>query len=119
MKFKQNYVTKFIFLSLFFIVLSCSSDSLYESTNNEPLALGELKSLVIRPGLNKVSVEGVINDQNVSEVKIYWKNKTKSITVPVTNNGTENTFATEIDNLKEGFYIFENELPRGRASRYQ
>ncbi|TDD95921.1 DUF4998 domain-containing protein [Flavobacterium cellulosilyticum] len=119
MKFKQNYVTKLIFLSLFFIALSCSRDSLYEPTNNETLALGEVKSLVIKPGINSAKIEGVIDDPNVTEVKIFWDNKSKSIMVPVSNNGDASTFTTQIDNLQEKLYIFKFQTldNQGESSR--
>lgn len=121
MKFKTNYAIKLILLTLLLSIMSCESDYLIESNNNKnnALALGELKSLVIRPGINMASIEGVIDDPNVTEVKIYWDNKSKSITVPVNNNGDASTFMTQIDNLQEKLYVFEAQTfdSHGESSR--
>lgn len=106
MKFKHNYVMKLMLLSLFFTILSCSEDYTLNSTNDSNV-VAEVSSLEIRPGINMVSIEGKIDDSNVSEVKIYWDNKSQSITVPVIHEDEENSFATEINDLDEKLHIFE------------
>lgn len=93
-------------LSLFFTILSCSEDYTLNSTNDSNV-VAEVSSLEIRPGINMVSIEGKIDDSNVSEVKIYWDNKSQSITVPVIHEDEENSFATEINDLDEKLHIFE------------
>jgi hypothetical protein len=54
-----------------------------------------------------VSVEGVIDDPNVTELKFYWNNKVESLSVGVNN---KNTFVTHKNNLQEKPYIFEVQM---------
>ncbi|HJR99770.1 MAG TPA: DUF4998 domain-containing protein, partial [Flavobacterium sp.] len=94
-------------MSLFLTILSCDDDYSMYSSNNGSNTATEISSLEIRPGINMVSIEGKLDDANMSEVKIYWDNKSQSVTVPVTHEGEENSFATEINNLDEKLHIFE------------
>ncbi|MBD0833598.1 DUF4998 domain-containing protein [Aestuariibaculum sediminum] len=102
MKIKLNYALILLFFSVFLGVMSCGSED-YPDVNNYDDALGDLKSFVVRPGLNMVLIEGIIDDNSVSEVIIYWNNQAESVTVPVTNGA----ISVQIDNLEEKLYIFE------------
>lgn len=107
MNSKKHYAIKLIILSLFLTISSCDDDYSMYSSNNGSNTATEISSLEIRPGINMVSIEGKLDDANMSEVKIYWDNKSQSVTVPVTHEGEENSFATEINNLDEKLHIFE------------
>lgn len=102
MKFKINYAIRLLFVSLVLGVLSCGSEE-YPDVNNYDESLGEVKSFVVRPGLNMVLIEGVIDDPNISEVIIHWDNQAESVTVPVSDGG----ISVQIDNLQEKLYVFE------------
>ena len=95
MKFKINYAIRLLFVSLVLGVLSCGSEE-YPDVNKYDESLGEVKSFVVRPGLNMVLIEGVIDDPNISEVIIHWDNQAESVTVPVSDGG----IYVQIDNLK-------------------
>ncbi|MCR8666810.1 DUF5013 domain-containing protein [Aestuariibaculum sp. M13] len=102
MKFKLNYTITLLFLSVVLGVLSCGSQD-YPDVNSYDSSLGTLQSFVIRPGLNMVLIEGVIDDPNISEVVIYWNDQSESVTVPVVNG----SISVQIDNLQEKLYVFE------------
>lgn len=106
MKFKNNYAVKLMLLTILFTVLSCNEDYTLDSSNDSNV-VAEVSALEIRPGINMVSIEGKIDDANMSKVKIYWNNKSQSVTVPIDHDGEENSFATEINDLDEKLTIFE------------
>ncbi|WMI64620.1 DUF4998 domain-containing protein [Aestuariibaculum sp. YM273] len=102
MKFKLNYAITLLFLSLTLGMLSCGSEE-YPDINNYDDSIGALESFVVRPGLNMVLIEGVIDNPNISEVVIYWNDQSESVTVPV----VDGAISVQIDNLQEKLYIFE------------
>lgn len=113
MQISNNYLKSLFFLTLFFSIMSCKSDYIIDSPNKETFNTNKLKTLVIRPGINMVAVEGVIDDPNVTEVKIYWNNKLDSLTIPVVS---KDTFLTQIDNLEEKLYIFEVQMVNDKGA---
>lgn len=107
---KQRYQKHFLTLLILTLTtgfFSCEKDD-YQSllNDNETSSLGALESLVIMSGQNRVVVEGVVKDSNVSQVSISWDNKADSVVVPVSNSNAENTFRKEIDGLNEGLHVF-------------
>ncbi|MFI0431447.1 DUF4998 domain-containing protein [Mariniflexile sp. HMF6888] len=102
MKFKINQAIRLLFVSLVFGVLSCGSEE-YPDVNNYDESLGEVRSFVVRPGLNMVLIEGVIDDPNISEVIIQWDDQAESVTVPV----SDGSISVQINNLQERLYVFE------------
>lgn len=74
---------------------------------NQQAALGELESLEIRSGNNRVQVQGVVKDPNVSEVRIYWDDRANSVVVPVSGSSQGDTISEIIEDLEERLYVFE------------
>ncbi|GAA4307058.1 DUF4998 domain-containing protein [Aestuariibaculum suncheonense] len=102
MKLKLNYAVTLLFLSLILGVLSCGSEE-YPDINNYDDSIGVLESFVVRPGLNMVLIEGVIDNPSISEVVIYWNDQSESVAVPV----VDGAISVQIDNLEEKLYVFE------------
>ncbi|MCX2679824.1 DUF4998 domain-containing protein [Galbibacter sp. EGI 63066] len=102
---KQKHLIKLLLFFLLISTFSCEDE--YPVLNNQETSLGGLESLEIRSGLNKVLLKGVVKDPNVSEVKIYWNGRSKSLVVPVSTSSKVDTIQEIIDNLEEKIYIFE------------
>ena len=106
-----NYLLRLLLVAVVFVIFSCEKDD-YQSllNNNDKSSLGRMQSLVIMSGQNRVLVKGVVKDQNVSEVRIFWDNKTDSVVVPVSNPNEQDTLKTQIDGLQEGLHVFEAQV---------
>lgn len=70
-------------------------------------SLSEVQSLEIMSGNNRVMVKGIIEDPNVSEVKIFWDDRSNSVVVPVSSSNGIDTIQEIIDDLEERLYVFE------------
>ncbi len=97
-------LTFLLYLSLF----SCDTNDYSLLLNdNEQNSLGEIQSLEIYSGINRVVVKGWVDDPNVSEVNIYWDDKSESLVVPVNASNGADTINEEIGDLEEKLYTFE------------
>ncbi|MFD2832815.1 DUF4998 domain-containing protein [Gramella sp. AN32] len=103
----NNYFLILLLLILSLINFSCNSDDNQLLLNNSQQSLGHIKSLVILSGENRVMVKGVIDDPKVSELKIYWNDKSDSVVVPINTSNEIDSVEAIIDNLQEKLYIFE------------
>jgi hypothetical protein len=105
---RKYYLVELILLAMVFCIISCDTDYNKLSTNDsEQSGLGKIQSLTIMSGVNKVSVTGVIEDPNVSEVRIYWNDESDFVSVPVNNAIEADTINVVIENLEEKLYVFE------------
>ncbi|MGY5353771.1 DUF4998 domain-containing protein [Wenyingzhuangia sp. IMCC45467] len=93
--------------SMLITATSCNFDELPDPPNNNDNTLRNLNFLEIVPGQNKVSVKGVVDDPNVTEVKIYWNNDADVVSIPLDSPTKEDTIRTEINNLSEKLYLFK------------
>jgi hypothetical protein len=108
MRLKRNYLIKFLLIALVISASSCEEEDYpLLLDNNQQASLGELESLEISSGNNRVLIEGVVKDPNVSEVRIFWNDRSNSIVVPVSGSAEADTIREVIDDLEEKLYIFE------------
>ncbi|KJD33556.1 hypothetical protein PK35_06860 [Tamlana nanhaiensis] len=113
MNCKLNHVVKLLSLTFFLSVISCDFNELPELPASAELPLENVKSLVVTPSLNKVIIQGTVEDENVKEIMIYWNDRASSVAVPVnvTNDGF--TLNQEIENLSDKLYLFEVQTNNG------
>lgn len=111
MKHINNSVKIIILLFLSIVgIYSCSDADEYlkYTEGGEVLYTGTLDSLKILPGKNRVKVEAlIIGDPKISDIKIYWSNNKKSISIPVTRTQGVDTVSYIIEDLEENIYNFE------------
>ncbi|MGO4912112.1 DUF4998 domain-containing protein [Leeuwenhoekiella sp. W20_SRS_FM14] len=107
MKLIRKISTRLLLLTFIVISgISCKSDDQYLlSPDDETNALAELKFFEIQSGENRVLVKGVIDDENISEVKITWD--AGALSIPVNATSTPDTINALIENLEERLYTFE------------
>ena len=105
----------FIFCSVLFLSSCNSDDSLPVMPQNESIA--QLKSFSIKPGENRVKIEGTVPaGANIEEVVIYWNNQANSMRIPITSSTEEQHFTEYITNLEERVYNFEMQTTDGSGS---
>lgn len=105
---EHNHLLKLLLFTLVIGTFSCETEEYPMLVDNyEQASLGELKSLEIRSGSNRVLVQGVVKDPEVSEVKIYWNDRSDSVVIPVSGSTEGDTISRIIDDLEEGLYVFE------------
>lgn len=108
MRFEQNFILKLMLLTLTFSISSCETEEYPVFLNDgEEASLGEVKSLEIRSGNNRVMVKGYIEDPDVAEVKIFWDDRSESVVVPLSNSSGVDTIQELITGLEERLYVFE------------
>lgn len=108
MKLEHNHILKILLLAVVICSFSCETEEypiFLES--NDQASLNELQSFTIRSGKNRILAQGVVKDPNVSEVRIYWNDRSSSVTVPVSGSTQGDSISTLIEDLEEGFYVFE------------
>lgn len=91
-------------------LFSCSGgdDYLKFTQGGEISYTGKMDSTKVYPGKNRVKVEGlIISDPKVTQLRIFWNNKTDSIVVPITRTKAIDTVSTIIEGLAENVYNFE------------
>lgn len=108
MKLEHNPLIKLLLLTVVIIMFSCETEEypMFPDTA-EQASTSELQSFVIRSGNNRVLVQGVVKDPNVSEVRIYWNDRSDSIVVPVNGSTEGDTINKIVNDLEEGLYVFE------------
>jgi len=69
---------------------------------------GKIDSLRIFSGKNRVQVEGLfISDPKVTECRIFWNDRTDSISVPIERTPDIDTLRVLLENMAENVYNFE------------
>jgi len=117
----NNYSPKLLLLVIIaaFGMFSCESDDPLMQINSTSSSLSKVESLVIKSGNNRVMINAIVSDPNVSEVRIYWDNKSDSVVLPANASNGVDTISTIIDNLQENLYIFEAQAfnEEGKSSK--
>lgn len=101
-------ILKFSTLLFSFLLLSAcdSDDSLAVLPQDESVA--QLKTFSIRPGENRVKVQGTVPaGADIREVVIFWNDQANSLSIPVSSSNEEQQFSTFIPDLEERVYDFE------------
>jgi hypothetical protein len=117
----NNYSLKLLLLVIIATgsLFSCESDDSLLPINSATSSLAKIQSLVIKSGKNRVMVNAIVGDPNISEVRIYWDNKSDSVVLPANASNGVDTITTIIDNLQENLYIFEAQAfnEEGKSSK--
>tara|TARA_R110002050_G_scaffold59259_2_gene132597 strand:+ start:45640 stop:46842 length:1203 start_codon:yes stop_codon:yes gene_type:complete len=102
---------KIVILFVFsFGIFSCTDRDEYlkYTEGGEILYTGKIDSLVILPGKNRVKIEGlIIADPKVSQLRVYWLNRSDSVVIPINRTSGIDTISAIIDGLEENIYNFE------------
>lgn len=100
---------KIVCLLVLGFFLSCSKSNDY----TKYLATGEIRyaakpeSLKAFPGNERIKLQWeILSDQNITKAKVYWRNKSDSLEVPISRGSGIDTIAVIIP-LKEGAYSFD------------
>ena len=115
----SNYSFRLALIFLAFSIFSCESDDEFLRTNTQQSSLSEIESLIIYSGMNRVRVNAVVDDPDISEVRVYWNSKSDSVVLPVSSTNPADTLTTIIDDLSEDLHIFEARAfdAQGNASK--
>ncbi len=100
---------KYTYLLVLGIVLGCAKSNDY----TKYLETGEIRyaakpeALKAYPGNERIKLRWeILSDQNITKAKIYWRNKSDSLEVPIVRGSGIDTI-TVIVPLKEGAYSFD------------
>ena len=69
--------------------------------------VGTPDSLRVYPGKNRLKLEWLISDPSATTAKIYWNNKSDSLTVPVSADPGTNKMSVWLNDMREGSYSFD------------
>lgn len=106
-KYFAGYI---IALVICLYLISCGKqDSLYKRfiEDGTYIYTGKVDSIEAFPGKNRIVLQWIITDPNITECVIYWDNKSDSTTVPIKNVTRIDTVHVIIDSLTEGSHEFE------------
>lgn len=108
----MNNQIKISLLCIVALVASCSGpiDPVKEFTDGEEIRYaGKANDLTYITGRNRLAIQFLLGpDPNVTEAKIYWNLKKKSIDVPIDRSSlVDNTVTQLIESLPEDTYNFE------------
>ncbi|MEE3224635.1 MAG: DUF4998 domain-containing protein, partial [Bacteroidota bacterium] len=88
-------------------MVSCDSDDTLP-VEPEEATVAQLQSFSVKPGKNRVFVEGTVPaNANIAEIRIYWNEQSDSKTIAVSSSSEAQQISTYIENLDEKFYAFE------------
>ena len=97
-----KYLVYFLPVIMVFLISSCSDEQEYE------IYPGKVNSITVHPGKNRIKLSVILgSDPSVMKVKAYWKNKSDSLEIDVTQSTGIDTVNMMISNLPEGLYNFE------------
>src|SRR5690242_14583172 len=69
---------------------------------------GKADTIQIFPGHNRIRLSWLLtSDPSIVLCRVYWNNKTDSVSVPVNRSKGIDTVSVIIDSLAEGYYNFE------------
>ena len=69
--------------------------------------VGTPDSLKVYPGKNRLKLEWLISDPSATTAKIYWNNKSDSLTVPISADPGTNKMSVWLNDMREGSYSFD------------
>ncbi len=95
---------------LFLGAVSCTDMDDYKKfiKGGELTYAGKLDSTLIYSGHNRVVVTGLfLADPKITSCKLWWDDKSDSLSVPVVRTAGVDTFKISINNLTEGTHSFE------------
>lgn len=100
---------KIFCVGLVFATTGCSETIDYKDylTSGEIRYAAKPEELKAFPGKERIKLQWIIlSDQNITKAKIYWRNKSDSVEVPITRTAGIDTISTIIP-LSEGSYSFD------------
>lgn len=88
---------------------ACSKmDSTYKDfIKGSIVYIGSADSVKIYPGKNRLQLSWISFDPAATEAKIYWNNKSDSLSVPLHITGEADTINVMLNDLPEGSYSFD------------
>ena len=101
---------------LMVFTFSCENvNSLHEQylERGESFYIGAADSILVHPGNHKIKFEWKIGaDPRITKAVIYWNQRDTSVTIPVNKapGSGEMWLETQLNNIKEGEYVFEFEM---------
>ena len=118
-------ITMVLAVLLMVFTFSCEDvNSIHQQYLNrgESIYIGAADSIIVHPGNHKIKFEWKINsDPRISKAVIYWNRRDTSVTIPVSRIAAKGDIwlETQLNNMKEGEYIFEFEMQdnNGNISR--
>lgn len=104
---KKNIL--YIILSLGFLIAACTdmNDVSKKFLTEEIRYAGSPDTIHVYSGNKRVILHFKITDATVSNLTIYWNNRSSVLNLPVNMDVCPKTFNIEIPNLTEGSYSFE------------
>lgn len=108
MKTIQSYIT--ILLSIAAILVACRKMDDYKDkylAGGSITYTGKIDSVKAHPGDGRIMLSGLlIADPKITEMRIYWNNKTDSFILPVNRTAGVDTVRAILNNMEEGVKTF-------------
>lgn len=105
---KHNFTLSFhklMYLFFLFIAFSCDTDQEIVYINEVDSSVATVKSFEANPGKNRVLIKGTVDPNNISEIEVFWNDRSESMIIPV--DPSSETVSATITGLTEGDYMFE------------
>ncbi|MCC4213972.1 DUF4998 domain-containing protein [Leeuwenhoekiella parthenopeia] len=104
-----------ILFGFLFLAACDSDDTLTVMPQDDSVA--QLKTFSIKPGENRVKIEGTVPaEADIEEVVVYWNDRANSLRIPISPSNEEQQFSEYIPNLEERVYTFEMQTSDGSGS---
>ena len=104
-----------ILFGFLFLAACDSDDTLTVMPQDDSVA--QLKTFSIKPGENRVKIEGTVPaGADIEEVVVYWNDRANSLRIPISPSNEEQQFSEYIPNLEERVYTFEMQTSDGSGS---
>jgi hypothetical protein len=112
MKLKNNKAVKcvagLLVLATAFIGCSKMDDTYIDFIKDGSITyVGTPDSLKVYPGKNRLKLEWMLSDPSATRARIYWNNKSDSLSLPVVVDPATKKMTVWLDDLREGSYSFE------------
>ncbi|WP_165760430.1 DUF4998 domain-containing protein [Niastella populi] len=108
MKTTQSYVT--ILLSIAVVLVACRKMDDYKDkylSGGSITYTGKIDSVKAHPGDGRIMLSGLlIADPKITEMRIYWNNRTDSFVLPVNRTAGVDTVRAILKNMEEGVKTF-------------
>lgn len=108
MKTTQSYIT--ILLGIAIVLVACRKMDDYKDkylTGGSTTYTGKVDSVKAHPGDGRIMLSGLlIADPKITEMRIYWNNKTDSFVLPVNRTAGVDTVRAILNNMEEGVKTF-------------
>ena len=96
---------KIMYLFLLLIAFSCDTDQDIVYMNPVEDSVATVQSFEANPGKNRVQIKGIVDADEISEIEIFWNDRSESMIIPV--DGSSGSVSETITGLSEGDYMFE------------